>query len=117
MCPTLESVTFGPSLKSIGRNAFAESNMLRDIEAYCEQPEGYANAFNVAGTVPESVKTRVNYDVAGSWTHGHAVMEKEDDLKESLVVRTMPAVLGAITVSLVILGVVSAGARRRMMSP
>ncbi|NLL94628.1 MAG: leucine-rich repeat protein, partial [Thermoplasmatales archaeon] len=117
LCPTLESVTFGPSLKSIGRNAFAESNMLRDIEAYCEQPEGYANAFNVAGTVPESVKTRVNYDVAGSWTHGHAVMEKEDDLKESLVVRTMPAVLGAITVSLVILGVVSAGARRRMMSP
>ena len=115
LCFSLESVILGPSLESIGKSAFAECKMLVSVDAYCRQPKGYQDAFDVAGTIPESVTTYANYDVADSWTVGHEVIEKEDDLKESFVVRTMPYAVGSMIVLFVLLGLMTVRVRKGMM--
>lgn len=115
LCQSLESVTLGQNLKSIGKNTFAECKMLHSVNVYCKQPEGYSNAFDFTDAVPGSVTTYANYDVADSWTVEHEVIEKEDDLKESFVVRTMPAVIGSLIFTFILLGIATIRFRRGMI--
>ncbi len=101
-CKTLKTVTLGASLKLVGSNCFAGCQMLTEVTAYCEEPEGLENS-----GITENTTVLVNYDVADKWSYEHEVIEKEDDLKESFESRTMPYIIGGLIVAFVAIGIIA----------
>ncbi len=106
-CRTLSDVTFGSSLTSLGRGCFSSCNMMGSVTAYCAQPEGFTDAFDSAGEIPEKLKIDVDSAMSPHWAVAHGTIAEEDDLMESFEARTMPYVIGSMIVFFLIAGAIT----------